>query len=159
MSNNERVRLTEQGLRALQDELDYLRNVERTKVSERIKEAKEGGDVSESGEYEDAKQHQAFVEGRIRDLERLLARAETIDDSTRQNGVVDLGARVTVDEEGRRDTYMIVSRAEAGRGKNGEVRISNESSVGAALLGHRVGERVQVKTPGGIVSLTIVSVE
>lgn len=157
--SGERVRLTPQGLQTLQEEFDHLRTVERAHVSERIKEAKEGGDISESGEYEDAKQHQAFVEGRIRELERLLARAEVLDVSTSSNGVVTLGSRVTVDENGEHDTYMIVNRAEAGRGKSGEIRISNESIVGSALLGHKVGDQVQVTTPGGTVTLDIVAVE
>jgi transcription elongation factor GreA len=159
MSNSQRVQLTPQGLQALQEELDYLRTVERAKVSERIKEAKEGGDISESGEYEDAKQHQAFVEGRIRELERVLAKADLIDPSSAQAGVVALGSRVTVEEDGRRDTYTIVSGAEAGR-KNGEIRISSESKVGAALLGRKVGDDVSVLTPGGqTIALRIVSVE
>lgn len=158
-SGSERVRLTEAGLAALKQELEHLYTVERPLVSERIKEAKEGGDISESGEYEDAKQRQAFMEGRIRELERVLARAELIDPSATKAGTVGLGSRVTVDEDGQRDTYMIVSAAEAGRGKNGEVRISNQSIVGAALLGHKVGEQVRVETPGGSVSLKIVSVE
>ena len=159
MSNNTDVRLTEQGLRALREELDQLRTVERPIVSERIKEAKEGGDISESGEYEDAKRRQAFVEGRIRELERLLSRAQVIDPSSQRRGVVTLGSRVTVEEDGTRDTYTIVNKAEAGRGKNGEIRISNESIIGGALMGRKVGDSVSVSTPGGSVSLTVVSVE
>lgn len=158
MSINGPVRLTEDGLRTLQEELDHLRTTERAVVSERIKEAKEGGDISESGEYEDAKRHQAFVEGRIRELERLLANAEVIRASA-GNGVVTLGAKVTVEEDGERDTYTIVNRAEAGRSKNGETRISSESAVGAALLGKKVGNRVTVSTPGGAITLTIVTIE
>ncbi len=159
MSSSERVQLTQQGLQALQQELDHLRTVERANVSERIKEAKEGGDISESGEYEDAKRHQAFVEGRIKELERVLAKADIIDPSKAQAGIVALGSKVTVEEDGRRDTYTIVSGAEAGR-KNGEMRISSQSKVGGALLGHKVGENVSVLTPSGqTITLTIVSVE
>lgn len=159
MSNNP-VRLTAEGLNDLQAELDHLRTSERAVVSERIKEAKEGGDISESGEYEDAKRHQAFVEGRIRQLERLLANAETIESTMVQSGVVQLGSTVTVEENGQQDTYTVVSRAEAGKGKNGIMRISNESAVGSALLGRRVGETVAIKTPSGEdISLKIVELQ
>lgn len=160
MNTNQKVQLTEEGLKKLQEELDHLRTVERVDVSQRIKEAKEGGDISESGEYEDAKQRQGFVEGRIRELERLLAHAEVIDRSDAVSGVVGLGSRVTVDERGERDTYTIVSRAEAGRGANGELRISTDSAVGAALMGKKVGQVVTARTPnGGEIKLKIVAVE
>lgn len=160
MTNTTRVQLTPEGLKAMQEELANLRDVERPKVAERIKEAKEGGDISESGEYSDAKDRQAFIEGRVRELERTLARADVIDPSKQQNGVASLGSRVTVDEEGRRDTYRLVSAAEAGRGLGGEIRISDKSAVGKALLGRKVGEQVTVETPGGSsLALTIVSVE
>lgn len=160
MSNSQPVRLTPQGLESLQQELHHLRTVDRANISERIKEAKEGGDISESGEYEDAKQAQAFLEGRIRELEHVLAKAELIDPAVAQAGVVSLGTKVTVQEEdGTQDTYTIVSGAEAGR-KNGELRISNQSRVGAALLGRKVGDKVPVTTPNGQdILLTILSVE
>ncbi len=159
MSSTERVRLTQQGLDDLHTELDHLRTVERARVSERIKEAKEGGDISESGEYEDAKRAQAFLEGRIREIERVLAKADLIDPTSVQQGLVTLGSKVTVEEDGESSTYTIVSAAEAGR-KNGEMRISNQSKVGAALLGRRLGEQVPVATPNGqTITLTIVSVE
>lgn len=159
MSSTERVRLTQQGLDDLQNELDHLRTVERARVSERIKEAKEGGDISESGEYEDAKRAQAFMEGRIREIERILAKADLIDPMSAQQGLVTLGSKVTVEEDAERSTYTIVSAAESGR-RNGEMRISNQSRVGAALLGRRVGEQVPVAMPNGeTTTLTIVSVE
>lgn len=158
MSNAEPVRLTQQGLDSLRAELDRLRTTERANVSERIREAKEGGDISESGEYEDAKQAQAFIEGRIRELEHVLARAEVIDPAAAVSGMVQLGAKVTVEEDGDRSTYTIVSGAEAGR-KDGEMRISNQSKVGAALLGHKVGDVVHVDTPNGAIQLTVVAVE
>ena len=158
MTNTQRVQLTEQGLQSLQEELENLRTVERAKVSERIKEAKEGGDISESGEYEDAKRAQAFVEGRIKELERTLARAEVIDPAAARAGVVTLGSKVTVEDPAGPATYRVVNAAEAGR-KNGEIRISNQSKVGAALLGRKVGDRVPVSAPQGEITLTILSVE
>ena len=158
MTNTQRVQLTEQGLQSLQEELENLRTVERAKVSERIKEAKEGGDISESGEYEDAKRAQAFVEGRIKELERTLARAEVIDPAAARAGVVTLGSKVTVEDPAGPATYRVVNAAEAGR-KNGEIRISNQSKVGAALLGRKVGDTVPVSAPQGEITLTILSVE
>ena len=158
MTNTQRVQLTEQGLQSLQEELENLRTVERAKVSERIKEAKEGGDISESGEYEDAKRAQAFVEGRIKELERTLARAEVIDPAAARAGVVTLGSKVTVEDPAGPATYRVVNAAEAGR-KNGEIRISNQSKVGAALLGRKVGDKVPVSAPQGEITLTILSVE
>jgi transcription elongation factor GreA len=159
MSTNTNVQLTEQGLQALQEELEQLQKVERPIVSERIKEAKEGGDISESGEYEDAKRRQAFVEGRIREIERILSTARIIDPATHRSGVVGLGSKVTVEEDGQVDTYTVVSKAEAGRGRTGEIRISDESAIGAALLGRKVGDHVEVATPGGTVALTVTAVE
>ena len=159
MTNTDRIHLTEQGLNDLREELHRLRTVERPLISERIKEAKEGGDISESGEYEDAKQRQAFLEGRIRELEILLARAEVIDPSSQQAGVVTLGSKVTVEEDGLTDTYMVVNRAEAGRDKSGGMRISTESPFGAALVGRRVGDEVKVSTPSGQITLKILAVE
>jgi len=159
VSTNERVRLTEQGLKELREELERLRTVERAKISARIREAKEGGDISESGEYEDAKHSQAFLEGRIKELEKLLANAEVIDRSAQPAGTVGLGSKVTVEENGRTYTYTIVDGAEAGRGRDGEVRISSKSAVGSALLGRRVGDSVEVEVPAGKLTFKILSVE
>ena len=159
MSTNERVQLTPEGLQKLQDELQRLLTVDRPHVSQRIQEAKEGGDISESGEYEDAKQQQGFIEGRIREIEQILSRAVVIDSSNRARGVVGLGSKVTVEEDGQRDTYTVVNRAEAGRSGNGEIRISDESAVGKALLGKKVGQNVIVETPGGSITLKIVDVK
>ncbi|MBI4493745.1 MAG: transcription elongation factor GreA [Chloroflexi bacterium] len=151
-----RVYLTGQGKRKLEDELEHLVAVRRPQVAERIRRAKEFTDTVDNAEYDDAKNEQAFVEGRIQDIERALAHALIIDDHP-QADVVRLGARVTVvDVEGERQVYTIVGSVEADP-KQG--RISNESPVGRALLGRRVGDSVSVVAPGGSFELAIVALE
>ena len=147
--------LTPDGLKKLQDELQDLRTEGRRKAAQRIKDAKAQGDVRESGEYEDAKEFQAFIEGRIRELERLLADVQIIEE-TNSGGVVDLGSRVRIrDEEGFEEVWTLVGSAEADP-RHG--RISNESPVGHVLLGRRVNETVDAQTPAGTMQLTILEI-
>ncbi len=151
------IYLTSDGKVQLEKELEYLRTVKRRQVAERIQQAKALGDVSESGEYEDAKREQAFVEGRIREIESMLSRAVVIDSGANADGIVRLGSTVrVVDSEGVEETFTIVGSAESSS-LNG--RISNESPVGKALLGRRVGEKVRVIAPNGSFELTILAVE
>lgn len=149
--------LTREGRAKLEAELEQLQTVERKHVAERIAAAKELGDISESGEYEDAKKSQALLEGRIRELKSLLSRAETIDDEQSSNGEVRVGSSVTVrfEEDGEEETWMIVGSAEANPRQG---RISNESPIGAAILGKRPRQKVTVQTPSGVTKLTIVKV-
>ncbi|NTU80429.1 MAG: transcription elongation factor GreA [Chloroflexales bacterium] len=150
--------LTREGRAKLEAELEQLTTVERKGVAERIAAAKELGDISESGEYEDAKKAQAILEGRIRELKSLLSRAETIDDEQVSNGEVRVGSQVTVrfDEDGEEETWMIVGSAEANPRQG---RISNESPIGSAILGKRSRQKVTVQTPSGVMKLTIVKVK
>lgn len=150
--------LTREGRVKLEAELEQLTTVERKGVAERIAAAKELGDISESGEYEDAKKAQAILEGRIRELKSLLSRAETIDDEQVSNGEVRVGSQVTVrfDEDGEEETWMIVGSAEANPRQG---RISNESPIGSAILGKRSRQKVTVQTPSGVMKLTIVKVK
>lgn len=150
--------LTREGRVKLEAELELLTTVERKSVAERIAAAKELGDISESGEYEDAKKSQAILEGRIRELKSLLSRAETIDDDQVSNGEVRVGSQVTVrfDEDGEEETWMIVGSAEANPRQG---RISNESPIGSAILGKRSRQKVTVQTPSGVMKLTIVKVK
>lgn len=150
--------LTREGRAKLEAELELLTTVERKGVAERIAAAKELGDISESGEYEDAKKSQAILEGRIRELKSLLSRAETIDDEQISNGEVRVGSQVTVrfDEDGEEETWMIVGSAEANPRQG---RISNESPIGSAILGKRSRQKVTVQTPSGVMKLTIVKVK
>lgn len=150
--------LTRDGRAKLEAELELLTTVERKQVAERIAAAKELGDISESGEYEDAKKSQALLEGRIRELKHLLSRAELIDEDQVANGEVRVGSSVTVrfDEDGEEETWTIVGSAEANP-KHG--RISNESPIGSALLGKRPRQKVTVQTPSGIMKLTVVKIK
>lgn len=151
------VYLTADGKVHLEQELEYLRTVKRRQVAERIQQAKALGDVSESGEYEDAKREQAFVEGRIREIEAMLNKAVVIGAGGRSDGVIRLGSTVrVVDSDGVEEIFTIVGSAESSS-ING--RISNESPVGKALLGRRVGEKVAIVAPNGRFELTILAVE
>ena len=148
--------LTRQGYQKLQEELDHLRTVKRQEVAERLHEAMEGGELIEDAEYEAAKNEQAFVEGRIQELEMLLANARVIEE-TGTKDVVQIAARVTI-REGDNDPeiYTIVGPAEA---NPREGRVSNESPLGRALMDHRAGDQVTVNAPGGSFSVSIIKVE
>lgn len=150
--------LTRDGRARLEAELDQLVTVERKQVAERIAAAKELGDISESGEYEDAKKSQALLEGRIRELRHLLSRAELIDEEHRGGGDVRVGSIVTVrfEEDSSEETWTIVGSAEASPRQG---RISNESPIGSALLGKRARNKVTVQTPSGVMRLTITKVQ
>lgn len=151
------VFLTAEGRARLQAELDFMISVRRREVAERIHSAKDQGDITDNAEYEDAKNEQAFVEGRILELEAKLRNAVLIASEGNSSGLVQLGSTVTVkDDEGESARYTIVGSAEA---RPAAGRISNESPVGRSLLGRRVGEEVQVRTPGGVVLYTVIAVE
>jgi transcription elongation factor GreA len=148
--------LTKEGFEKLKEELDYLRNVRRKEVARRLRLALEEGDITESAEYEDAKNEQAFLEGRILTLETMLKNAVIIDEKSTSEEVR-LGSYVTIVEgEGEPETYHIVGSAEADP-KSG--RISNESPLGRALLGHRLGEEVVVNAPDGILRFRIIEIK
>lgn len=149
--------LTKEGFEKLQDELDYLRKAKRQEVADRLHEAMEGGELIENAEYEAAKNEQAFVEGRIQELEMLLATARVIEEDKKKRGEsIQVGSTVTIQENGSdEETYTIVGAAEA---NPREGKISNESPMGKALLTHRAGEEVQVETPDGSYSIRIVKI-
>lgn len=148
--------LTRQGYQKLQEELEYLHTTKRHEVAQRLHEAMEGGELIEDAEYEAAKNEQAFVEGRIQELEILLANARVIEETGKME-VVQVGARVTIQEEGcEPETYTIVGPAEA---SPREGRISNESPLGRALMDHRPEDRVRVDAPGGSFYVQILKVE
>jgi transcription elongation factor GreA len=149
--------LTREGLKKLEEELEHLRTVRRAQVAERLHDAQEDGELIENAEYEDAKNEQAFVEGRILTLESMLSNAVIISDSGPE-GVVSLGCQVTIRESGnggKPEVYQLVGAAEANP-KQG--RISNESPLGRALLGRRVGDEVKVNAPAGTLSFRIVAI-
>ncbi len=150
------VALTPEGQARLEEELHHLETVRRREVGERIKEAKEFGDLSENSEYDDAKNEQAWVESRIAEISQILAHA-TIIASPKKNDKVTLGARVELqDSGGDKYQYQLVGSAEADPAHN---KISNESPVGQAVLGARKGDKVKVQVPSGkVLEYLIVSI-
>lgn len=151
------VYITEDGLKQIKEELEHLKNVKRLEVSERLQKAISQGDLSENADYEYAKQEQAFLEGRIQDLEDSLRRAQIIEDKG-PSDAVRVGSTVTIIEDGydEEETYRIVGVHEAAPADG---LISNESPIGRALLGARVGDTVTVKTPSGGIELQIKAIE
>ena len=148
--------LTKEGRAKLEAELEHLRSVKRVGVADRIQKAKELGGTVDNAEYDDSKNEQAFVEGRILTLERIIDSAILIGDEASHSDKVNLGAHVTVLNQNKaEEEYTIVGSAEADPGQG---RISNESPVGKALLNKKVGEEVNVDTPAGTVTLTISSI-
>lgn len=158
--------LTAEGLRKLEDELENLRSVKRQEVAERIKVAISYGDISENSEYDDAKNEQAFIEGELQSLEKMLRSAKLIETCDANSETVGLGCTVTLKEvkegktraanNGREMIYTIVGSAEA---DPGEARISNESPVGSAVLGQKVGQIVEVVAPAGRMKFKVVNIQ
>ena len=150
------VYLTAEGKQKLEEELEYLITVRRQEVAEAIKSAKEEGDLSENSAYDEAKLAQGFLEGRVQTIESQLRNAVIIE----QNGktdTVNIGSTVTVEEDGfGEESYFIVGSAEADP-LNG--KISNESPIGRALLGAKVGDKVVAETPGGEILFKVVAVK
>jgi transcription elongation factor GreA len=150
------VHITPEGLEGVRKELDELVTVRRPAVVAKIKAAREFGDLSENFEYHAAKNDQGFMEARIKELEAIIKNHVLIETS-KPSGIVSMGSTVRFSEDGGEDeTYRIVGPAEANP-KAGTV--SYESAMGKALLGHRVGDEVEVKTPNGVYSVRIVRIE
>jgi transcription elongation factor GreA len=152
------VILTPEGLQKLKDEIEELSTVKRREVAERIKEAREFGDISENSEYDDAKNEQAMLETRIASLEDKLRAAQVIDASSLSSDIVRVGSIVDVKDEdnGKNQTYTIVGSTEADPANH---RLSNESPVGKALIGHKKGDTVKVPAPKGERKLKIVKID
>ena len=148
------VYVSPEGLRKIEAELEGLRTNQRKVVADRIHAAMEFGDYSENSELEQAKNDQAFLEGRIMTLEQMVKHASLID-ASEHHDKVEIGSTVIVESGGTKDTYIIVGSAEAAPAQG---RISNESPVGKALLNHRAGETVRLQVPAGAVVLKIVAV-
>ncbi len=151
------VKLTEDGLKQLEEELEYLKTKKRKEVSEKIKVALGFGDLSENSEYDEAKNEQAQVEARIVSLENMLKNAVVISEEDRDTSIVEIGAKVKIldvefDEE---VTYKIVGSTEADPDKG---KLSDESPLGAALLGRSTGETIDVEAPAGIIQYKILGI-
>lgn len=152
--------VTKDGYKKLKEELDQLKNVKRREIADRIKEAISYGDLSENSEYEEAKNEQAFIEGRILELEDKIKYAKIIDESKKKSGkTVQLGSTVKVQNRSRRNAkpeeFIIVGSTES----DYDNKISNESPVGSALLDKGVGERIKVNVPAGVVEYEILSIK
>ena len=150
--------LTKEGFQKLQEELDHLRTTKRLEVAARLHEAMEGGELIENAEYEAAKNEQAFVEGRIQELDVLLATAHIIEDNgkPKKNDAIQVGSKVTIKEGNfEAESFVIVGAAEA---NPREGKISNESPIGKAILGHKREDIVKVETPGGTYNVKIIKV-
>lgn len=155
--NDRETLLTREGLKKLEEELDYLKSVKRKEVAERIRQALDFGDISENAEYDEAKNEQAFVEGRILTIEKQLRNAQLIDSDSVTTDKVCLGSRVIIKDlqEGDKLEYRIVGSMEA---DPSEKRISNESPVGKAILGREKGSVVEVDAPEGTFEYEILDI-
>ena len=154
---DEAVILTREGLENLKEELVNLKTVRRKEVAERLKQAIDFGDLSENSEYDDAKNEQAFIEGRIQTLEATIHKAKVIEDENISSGVINIGSYVTVRDVEFDDVeeYRIVGTSEADPMQN---KISNESPLGAALLGKRQGQTIKGEAPVGTLEYEVISV-
>lgn len=155
--DNKQVKLTEDGLKQLEEEFEYLKTKKRKEVSEKIKVALGFGDLSENSEYDEAKNEQAQVEARIVSVENMLKNAIVIDESERDTSKVELGATVTIhDIEFDEDiTYKIVGSTEA---DPDEGRLSDESPLGKSLMGKAEGEMIDVDAPAGVIQYKILKI-
>jgi transcription elongation factor GreA len=156
--NEKEVILTQEGLKKLEEELEHLKSVKRREVAERIKVAIGYGDISENSEYEDAKNEQAFIEGRIITLEKMLRNARIINNEEVDTDTVSIGSFVTLKDLEFGDTvqYTIVGTAESDPFQN---KISNESPVGKAILGKQKGAIVDVNVPAGVIQYQIIDIQ
>ncbi len=149
-----KIYLTKEGLDELKKEFDQLTKVKRPDILERVSQARSMGDLSENAEYVAAQEALSFIDGRIEELEELIKQAVLIQE-THSKGLVKLGSTVTVNIKGKKEVFMVVGEWEA---DPHEKKISHESPLGKALLGKKVGEKVEVEAPAGIVIYTIASV-
>jgi transcription elongation factor GreA len=154
----EEILLTQEGYERLEKELHNLIHVKRREIAKRIKNAREFGDITENSEYDDAKNEQAFIEGRIKEIEIMLRNARIVKDDEITGDTVTLGTTVELREEetGEEFAYTIVGSAEA---DPLNFKISNESPIGKAIIGHKKGDTVKVEVPSGMMRYTILSIE
>ena len=149
--------LTTEGYKEKEAELEHLIKVKRAEAAERVKTAREFGDLSENAEYDAAKTDQGLIEARIRELEETLKRAKIIDGEAIDTTTVSVGCFVRIHalDYDEKSEYKLVGSAEANFAEN---KISNESPLGAALIGHKVGETIEVKAPAGVYSVKILGI-
>lgn len=160
MAQVKQITVSSEGLKKLQEELEYLKTIKRKEVAENIKTARSFGDLSENSEYDEAKNDQAILEARIADLEVMLSNAQVIERNELDNDVVHIGSEieVTMKRAGGAESTRKFSIVGSNEANPREGRISDESAVGKALIGKKVGESVEVETPAGITVYVILSV-
>ena len=156
MAETKEYILTREGKAELEEELDTLKNVTRKRVSEKIKEARSFGDLSENAEYDEAKNEQAEVEARIGEIENMLKYARVLDDDEIRSDVVTPGSKVILGVFGDEKHYQVVGSTEADPYKN---KLSYESPIGAAILNKSAGDTVKAITPGGEIEIKIIAIE
>lgn len=154
----EEILLTEEGYEKLENELEHLTKVKRREIAKRIKDARDFGDISENSEYDDAKNEQAFVEGRIKKLENMLAKARVVTKDEVDDHTVNLGTNVELEDldNGEIYNYTIVGSAET---DPLNCKISHESPIGKSILGHTIGDEIKVSTPEGQTEYKIISIK
>lgn len=149
--------LTPEGIEKLKAELAELSGPRRTELAQRLRTAIQQGDLSENADYSKAKEDQAFLEGRIQEINAILGNAVLITEQSNPDGVIGIGSTVTLKEKGREPVKYFLVGAQEADPRNG--KISNESPIGKALLGHKAGDKVEAHTPAGALMFEIVSVE
>jgi len=152
---NKETFITKEGLKKIKIELDKLKNTKRKEIAERIQEAKELGDLSENAEYTEAKNEQAFIEGRIIEIENLLKQVTIIKESVKKSDYVQVGSTIKIKDDIDEKKYSIVGSNEADPGTG---RISNESPIGQAFLGKKVGDIIDIKVPQGTKKFKIIAI-
>jgi len=145
-------KLTHEGLKKIQNELNELKEVKRKQIVERIQEAKEHGDLSENAEYHQAREEQSLIEGRIIELENIIKNSVILEDNLSQDQEVKIGSTLVLDKDGLEVKYTIVGSTEADPKNN---LISCDSPLGQALIGRKINEKFQVTTPKGTINLII----
>ena len=157
MSGQKKYIMTYEGIKKLEDELEFLKTVKRRDITEKIKVALSFGDLSENAEYDEAKNEQAFVEGRILQLENMLKNADILDESEIHSDIINVGSVVKAKdlEFGDIEEYTVVGSAEADPINN---KISNESPVGRGFMGKKVGDVIEVTVPDGVSKFEIVEI-
>lgn len=154
---NDIIYLTEEGKRKLQEELAELKGPRRNTIAQRLKHAIEMGDLSENADYKSAKEDQGFLEGRIQEIEAILKTAEVVDRDNHKPDEVNIGSKITVQEAGfPPEVFILVGSQEADMRAG---KISYESPIGKALLGHKNGDAIEVKIPNGTINLKILVIE
>lgn len=154
---NEVHYLTAEGAERLRQELEYLKGPGREQLAQRLRAAIQMGDLSENADYIAAKEEQGFIEGRIQELTQILSNVQIIEERKSSRGVADIGSHITIQEDNfEPETYHIVGPKEA---DPRQARISHESPIGRAVLGHKEGDTVAAETPNGVIHFKIIKIE